>query len=312
MFWHEQRHAMEDRIKFKQLGAFRAIMTTGSLTAAARQMHLTQPAISKQIQALETEIGLRLFDRRQGSPMTPTKDGIAFFKSIETTLAGIEQIPNIARAIAKADRSRLRLVATSPMLNSAPLMNAVVSFRRRHPDTFLSLEAKHRLDIEPSIADGEADIGLALLPTQISKLTAHPILETSAVAVVATHHPLAGKDAIDALDLLGQTIILPSRQPLRDLIDNQLLKTDEVLADVLESSSTVTCCRMAAAGLGIAICDPLSPTIFSKNDLKSIRWKPELTLTYGALVNDRNSESKSAIEFLELIRNEFDQLDARF
>ena len=312
MLRHEHRHAMEDRIKFKQLGAFRAIMTTGSLTAAARQMHLTQPAISKQIQALETEIGLRLFDRRQGSPMTPTKDGIAFFKSIETTLAGIEQIPSIARAIAKADRSRLRLVATPPMLNSTPLMNAVVSFRRRHPDTFLSLEAKHRLDIEPSIADGEADIGLALLPTQVSKLTAHPILETSAVAVMATNHPLAGKDEIGALDLSGQTIILPSRQPLRDLIDNQLLNTDEALTDVFESSSTVTCCRMAAAGLGIAICDPLSPTIFSSNDLKAILWRPELTLTYGALVSDRNGENKSTIEFLELIRNEFDQLDARF
>lgn len=275
---------MGGSVKLRQLRAFQAIMATGNLSVAAERLNLSQPAVSKQLAALEEALNLRLFHRRKGGPIAPTPAGIEFYKAIEGTLAGIDLIPDLAREITESASVRLRIAATPPLLNSRPLVETLAAFRAAYPMTRLALDARHRLDIEEWIASRQADLGLALLPVRNPLLTTRTLAMARAVAVLPPAHRLAAKSKVTAAELEGETVILPTRQPLRDRIDAMLQADGGGVLATIEASSAITCCRLASAGLGIAICDPFSATAFRETDVVTKTWEPEVKLTYGAIL----------------------------
>ena len=300
---------MADRIGLRQLRAFHAVMVSGSITAAAERLNLTQPAISKQLLALEQALDLRLFHRRSGRASTPTQEGIDYYKAIETTIAGLEELTQAANTV--RGRKRIRIAATPPLINSAPLMASINRFLDTHPDTLFSLEPRHRLEIEDWVAARQIDVALALLPAAHPDLIATPLVETQAVVVLRPNHPLAHLDTVSWNSLEADRIIFPSRQPLRLRIDAQLKQQQQQQQQQqtrlapLESSSAITCCRMAAAGLGVAVCDPFSPTAFSSSELLTKRLEPSVRLTYGALVSRSVQTDAVVAELCGLLGAEF-------
>lgn len=296
---------MSDRIGLRQLRAFHAVMMTGSIGAAAERLHLSQPAISKQLTALEHALHLHLFHRRSGRETTPTPDGIAYYRAIESTILALEDLEPIARNIRDGRRNRIRIAATPPLINSAPLMEAVARFLETNPDVQISLEPRHRLDIEQWVVTRQIDIALALLPGNHPDLTSVPFVETHAVVALRRDHPLAELTRITPDDLISESVILPSQQPLRVKIDAALDAVNTIMRPTHEATSATTCCRMALTGLGVAICDPFSPTAFGSGDLVTRPWHPTVALTYGVLVNHSPRSDDMSAELMELLRDRF-------
>ncbi|MGQ7843815.1 LysR family transcriptional regulator [Granulosicoccus sp. 3-233] len=296
---------MSGRVSLRQLIAYRAIMTAGSVSVAANDLNLSQPALSKQIAALEDALGIRLFSRRRGGPMIPTRAGVELFKSIEGTISGIDLIPQIAREIAEHSRVRLRVAATPPLLNSAPFMRALIHFREKNPSVRLALEARRRIDIEEWVYSRQVDVALALLPLKNPLLFSKPLLKSRAVVVVSADHPLARRTRVNLSDLASSTVILPSRQPLRDQIDACIRGLPEAFSVDIESSSSLTCCKLAAAGLGVAICDPFSPTAFSSSEVRVLKLEPAIKLAYGAIMHRTSDVSGMTGLLLDAVTQEF-------
>lgn len=296
---------MASRIGLRQLHAFHAVMVAGGVGAAADRLNLTQPAISKQLTALEHALGMKLFRRQSGRAATPTQDGIEFYKAIETTIAGLDELEAIARNIKAKARRQVCIAATPPLINSAPLMRALHRFRMANPDTNIALEPRHRLDIEDWVATRRIDLALALLPSKHPGLHAVPFVDTEVVIAMCPDHRLANKERIDAASLDGETIILPSRQPLRSRIEAEFERLGIHLDASFESSSAITCCRMAIAGLGIAICDPYSPSAFAGNVVTVRALAPTIRLTYGALLNNSRDQDDIIGELMEMLHCEF-------
>ena len=82
-------------MEIRQLEAFAAVVTTGSVTAAGRLLGRSQPAITRLIQELEAELGFALFTR-SGPRVSPTEQGFLLYDEVEQTLAGMQQIRNRA------------------------------------------------------------------------------------------------------------------------------------------------------------------------------------------------------------------------
>ncbi|WP_406622665.1 LysR family transcriptional regulator [Acidovorax sp. SDU_ACID1] len=292
---------MGHNVKLSQLRAFQAIMLTGSVTAASERLHATQPAISRHLAALEQATGIRMFERTRGGRMVPTALGLRFYRHIEGTLAGIESIPDIAKLLASTGQARLRIGATPPLLNSAFFTAALDDFVGKQPGTKLTIESRSRHDIEEWIAHGQIDVGLALLPADNPLIRAVPLLSTSAVAVVRSDHPLARRRVLDPGLVRNSRLILPSRQLLRALIDQSIGSDGQSLECAIEASSAVTCCKLAADGLGVAVCDPFSASAFASAGLRVLRWKPDVPLTYGMLVAQGRELSQPAGIFAECL-----------
>jgi len=292
---------MSNRLGLRQLRAYHAVMMCGSVSAAADRLNLTQPAISKQLSALEHALGIRLFQRRSGSAMTPTREGLEFFRAAEATISGVEDLQAIAREIAERGRRRIRVAATPPLLNSAHLMLALQRFKDAQPNVHIALEARSRLDIEDWLINRQIDFALALLPASNPALKTESLAEARVIAAMAPAHPLAMEKELTPDLIDGHTLILPSRQPMRTIIDGVLQRSGHDLSADLEVSSSLTCCRLAASGLGVALCDPFGPTAFEDRSLAIRRWAPEVILTYGLLMpRDVSVDDETAILLAEI------------
>lgn len=297
---------MSDRVRLRQLRAYQAIMLSGSVSKAARQLNMTQPAVSRQLALLEDVLGFRLFDRRSGGPMRPTRAGLQFYKAIESALARLDELPAIASEIASRSREWVRIAATPPLINSRVLIDALRRFSAEHDNTRFLLEPRNRLEIEEWVIGRHVDLGLALLPVENPMITSIPLFTLNAVVVVSANHWLADRDVVEPRDLAGERLILPTFQPLRTYIDAALNAAGGT-RDVFIETAALTCCKYAAEGLGVAICDPFSPTVFADAGLTTLRWSPEVALTYGAILTHENRGSETVEAFVACLERAYEE-----
>lgn len=272
------------KFKLSYLRAWQAVMVTGSITAASERLHMTQPSVSKQIAAFEEIIGFRLFDRRSGGRLIPTTIGLRFYRQTEGMLSGIEHLPVIAEDLLKRGQSRLRIGATPPLMNSDFLCQTLSAFSSMYPDVRYNIESRPRQDIEEWVANGQIDIGLALLPVANPLIETIHLMNTSVVAVINCDHRLKNERYLSIDKIYKENLIIPHSQLLRVLIDKAMNARGQILEALIETSSALTGCKLASGGLGVALCDPFSPTAFGDTQLLVKTWEPDISLSYGILL----------------------------
>jgi DNA-binding transcriptional LysR family regulator len=267
-------------MNMQRLRAFQAIMESGSVTSAADELRLTQPAVSKLLKALELEVGFPLFLRANGR-LTPSAQGAAFYQRTQRILADIDALATIAQNVAENRLGEIRLVATS-QLSSTLFSRAIGEFQKQCPDVFVSLEILPLRDADRWIAGLNFDLGVSALPLAWNGLGYEPFLTTAPVAVVPTTHKLSSRPSLSARDLDGQPFIrLSSANLLRSRVDADLIQSNAHPIVKAEVSSPMTACALVAEGLGIAVVDAFSPTVAKTDEFQIVPWKSSITLTYG-------------------------------
>ena len=122
----------------KTLEAFREIIRSGSATAAARNLGLSQPAISRLLARFEGRLHFRLFNRSKGR-LLPTTQALMLFEEVDLALQGIERVRSLADDILNTNAGQLRIVAP-PSFAEGPLVAPVASFLARHPKIRISID----------------------------------------------------------------------------------------------------------------------------------------------------------------------------
>src|SRR5690606_32096759 len=103
----------------------------------------------------------------------------------------------------------------------------------------------------------------------------------------------------------GENLILPSRQLLREYIDHSFHDAKLSLSADIETSSAITCCSLVAAGLGVALCDPFSPTGYFAEGLVLLPWEPSVTVTYGVIMRRERDVDEDVEVLLTELRSQF-------
>lgn len=246
-----------DYLDTRQLEAFVAVVSIGSMTGAAKALGKSQPVITRLIQDLEGELGFSLL-HRNGPRIAPTEKGVAFFSQAELFLSGLRTISERARRI-EATRPTAIEVASIPAIASSLLPRALSELS---PDRFPShvhLQSISSENVVQAVVAGTADLGIASLPIDNPGLDVHWLGEVPCVAVVADTHPLAPKDILGVEDLAGNRLIA-SANPfrLRMRINNALSRLNVEPASIIDSNATYVSLSLARMGLGIAIVESVT------------------------------------------------------
>ena len=234
----------------QSLQAFLAVAESGSFSRAAEQLHLTQPAVSKRIAALEAQIGARLFDR--------------IGRAIGLTEAGRVLLPRARQILVMVDDSRRALgnlshdvagsltLATSHHIGLHRLPPLLKAYTRNHPEVRLDL---HFLDSEEAyqgVLDGELEIAVVTLaPHPDPQLEVVPIWVDRLCFVCAPDHPLAALPRPSLQALCEHDAVLPG--PLtftRGLIEARFAAAGLHLPVALSTNYLETLKMMTAIGLG--------------------------------------------------------------
>ena len=247
---------MKPTLDSRQLRAFAALARRGSFTLAAKDLLLTQSAVSHAIKALEAEVGCRLLDR-MGRRVILTQSGEQFLRHTENILREME----VARAgVATATtwgHGRLRIGASlTPCQHILPA--ALREFRRRYPKCAIRLEpGEHRQQLE-LLRGGHVDLAIILQPpTGLREFTFLPLFQDDLRFVVAPGHPWVelGRAPLDAIE--RETLLLgPKESQTFRLVAEYFRAERIILSNYLELGSTEAIKELVKSGMGAGVLAP--------------------------------------------------------
>jgi len=291
------------RLGLRQIEAFRAIMVSGSMTAAARRMHTSQPQVSRLIAQLEAITQFPLFERN-GSRLTPTLDGSRFFTEVEKTFIGLAGLESAAASIRSFSAGRLN-VAAMPRLAGGLLARIVVRFKAQYPDVMVSIQSGNAGTVHDWITSGFCEAGLAMLYSDVPGVQVEPVITTRCVAVLPRGHRLARLKRLKPADFVGEPFIsFPMGSALRERIDGifQAAKVERRI--VAEAGLGASICALVAAGLGVSLINPVAAGEEKlEGDIEVRPFSPAVPVIIGLLYPPYHNRTRLVNVFTELARD---------
>jgi DNA-binding transcriptional LysR family regulator len=266
-------------VEIRQLRAFVAIAETGTFTAGALRVHVTQAAISMQIRQLESEIGARVFVRAPRHVIL-TEAGEQLLRRARHILrehdAAIDEIAELAGA----ERGRLRIGSASAMVLTEQLPAILKELRKQHPAAEISVVSGTSEVLVDQILAGEVDIAFVSLPVDVRGIKTERLSDDQLVAIASPRHRLAKQRTISAYTLAGERLILGERGGnTRRLIDQFFAQAGATLRVAMELSRQQAIKRMVEEDMGVGIV-PLQSVREEVEKGKLVRWWIE-----GAQIN---------------------------
>ncbi|AVJ28531.1 LysR family transcriptional regulator [Achromobacter spanius] len=243
-------------MELRQLEAFAAVMSTGSVTAAGRLLGRSQPAISRLLQELEAEIGYPLF-ARSGPRVTPTEQGFLLYDDVERALTSLQQIRGRADEIARGQAQPLLVTATSAL--AAGLVPAALKrIEDRLGAARVQLRSASPERVVHAVLSGAAQLGVTSLPLEHRGLTVHWIAQAPCVAAVSEDDPVAQHAVVPVSALAGRRLItMANPYRLRRRLDAALANNVQALGTI-ETNSSVNALAAVRAGLGVSVLEPVT------------------------------------------------------
>jgi DNA-binding transcriptional LysR family regulator len=242
-------------MELRQIRSFLSIAETLHFGRTAELIHLSQPALSLQIRALEEEVGVRLLERNRRKT-TLTAAGVAFRDDAAAALSQLDEAIRMARLAASGKLGILRIGFISTV-GSEIVPTIVRQFRELNPEVEFSLRAITTADQVPMLETGSLDIGFLRLP-----IGGHPTLDVATVhrepfvLVVPASHNLAKRKRVRLREVAGHEFVMYERAyapGFHDLILG-LLRDAGIVPNVSQTAAEIsTLISLVAAQMGVAI-----------------------------------------------------------
>lgn len=296
---------MLHRLKHRQLEAFRAVIETGKVTAAATSLNTTQPSVSRLISDLETVTGFKLFDRH-GRQLVPTSEALALYEEVERSFVGMVEISRVIEDIRDFRRGSL-LIAGMPALALHFLPEAIAKFMKEEPGITVSLRARSSQAVLRHVSSQQFDLGFAEFSGEHPAVKKKSLWSVPMMAVLPPGHALAKKETLTAKDLHDQPYIVHGAEdPTRQDIDSQFGIREVRPRVVAEAQLSASICELVASGAGLSVIEPVTAIYFAEVKKVVARpFMPEIPFKYELLLPALREPSRIALRFLELVDQQF-------
>jgi DNA-binding transcriptional LysR family regulator len=268
-------------IKLRQIEILYAILNTGSVTAAANVLHLSQPAVSKILKQIERQLGFQLF-AHQGNRLRATEEALALYREIEKIFPRIDAVQRLADHLRQGADKTLRIVAL-PSLAQTLLPAALAAFKAARPTLDIELDTRHTQELVNSLILRDADLGFDFGGFD------HPLVEcrTLLCSEYVCAAPIGWFDpgrALTAGDLSARPRI---RMTFADALTRRLAERDTRSFGEIPSSLAVqnyhAALEMVGRGLGFALIDPFTALTRRHRDASIHRLDPKLAMPLNCL-----------------------------
>lgn len=284
-------------ITFRQIDAFRAIMLKGSLTAAAEQLGISQPAISRLLADLENELHFDLF-KRIGRRIHYTEEALSLFEEVSRSFAGLDRIKEKAKSIRSFRHAKLAFVAI-PSVSSTIGVDLVDKFSSVHKEAAISLEVQPTNTAVEWILSQQADIALAHPYFENPSLESKTLHVGRSICLLPDTHQCANKKIIKPEHLINDSYI--SFQPdsdYRQRVDDMFQAAGVERNLQFEGRTTEAVYSMVSAGLGVAVVGQYLPRVLPPNIVVK-PLEPDLPVELAAIWYRHRPLSAVASEFLD-------------
>lgn len=284
-----------------QLEYIVALDTYRSFGIAAEKCFVTQPTMSMQVQKLEEELGIKLFDRTK-QPISPTDIGIEVIDQARKILKESYKLKELISDQKTVLSGELR-IGIIPTIAPYLMPQIISSFMKKYPEVQLVIWEYMTDQIVNELKNGLLDCGILSTPLEDKNLQENPLFYESFVAYLSKSSPLKSKKNLNATDIdLDDLWLLNEGHCMRNQILNicNRKKSNEVRAFEYNTDSVETLKRMVEMNRGITLLPELSISDFSMKQLDRIRYfkSPQPTREIS-IVTHRNYLKRKLITALE-------------
>lgn len=274
-------------MRLRHIEVFNAVMLTGSVSAAARLINVTQPAVSRTLQHAEIQLGFALFQRVRGR-LAPTAEAQTLYPHIERLFAQLDDVQRLAHSLqsGKGSQDELR-VLTVLALSYEVFPRAIGLFREKYPDVAVVHQALHSPQIVSSLVLQEADVGYVFSAISHPALSHEQIGERRVMCVVP-------KGLLSARQLKAATltfaeladlpiIALDNRDPLGVTLGHVLRESDPGIKPVMTVQTYHVALALAHHGVGVALVEGCTAASADTSKVDVLALEPAIPVTVKAL-----------------------------
>ncbi len=292
------------QVNLKHIEVFHAIMRTGSVTAAARLLNVTQPAVSATLKHFEQRLQIKLFERRSGR-LVPTPEAQALLPDISGIYGRIEAIERLAQDLAGGRLGTLSIAASSPIANGF-LARAVATFLATTPGTRVALQSLASPQVLDRVANGEAELGMAYEPLVHPDVITEVMALNSVACVMRQDHPLASREEVQMSDLAPHPVITYLPQALlRPYVDRAFGEAG-ISPDIkVQVGLSITGIALAFHGAGVALVEPQLLRALPLPGMVARPLRPRIEVKTMLLLHRSAPRSRLLDRFISHLRREF-------
>lgn len=294
-------------MNLRQIEVFRAIMLAGSVTDAARMLHVSQPGISRMLGHIELQLGIRLFERSRGK-LRPTPEAQALYAEVEQVYRGVQRIDSRARELKEGGGLTLRVLA-SPSTALEVVPRAISEVTRRYPGARIYMETQLVREMVGQLARHEADIAISTLPIEHTLLASEVVGSWAMVCVFGAGHAFEAHRTVPVRKVLAEPLITFSPDtPQGQLISRWCSEHRMMLRSQIEVRSGQAACALAAAGAGTSVVDDLTARAWQGRALSYRPFRQAPHFDAFAVHNTHFPPSALAQALIERVRAAFKSL----
>ncbi|MHB9134543.1 MAG: LysR family transcriptional regulator [Armatimonadota bacterium] len=235
-------------MEISQLRSFLQVADSGTLTRAADILCLTQPAVTQQIQGLEHELGVALFDRLPRG-MRLTRAGVLLYEYAQRSLASLEDC-RLALSELESGASGQLVIGAGVTTSIFVLPEWLRAFREQMPGIDVIIRTGRSQEILTLLKDGVVDLGIVTTPVEQPQLALQRLFDEEILLVTPADHPLAGTTITTERLVEMPLILFPHGNGFRTYLDQTLVQTGVPLTVKMETDSVEAIKRFIEVGLG--------------------------------------------------------------
>ncbi|WHY69986.1 LysR family transcriptional regulator [Neobacillus sp. SuZ13] len=287
-------------LELRQLQLFIEVAKHKSITKAAESMHLSQPALSKSIRALEEELGMTLVIRtNKTSDLT---DAGKIVLEYAQKMAGIlSEMKTTLNDITNLSRGQIA-IGLPPIIGSLFFPRVIAKFHHAFPNIELNITEYGGARVVKSVEEGEFELGVAVLPIDEKQFDVYPIVEEEMKLLVFKDHRLASRKVVDIKELKEEEFIFYHEEfALNQIMRNQFIEVGFEPKILFQSSQWDLMTEMVAANLGITILPRSICNRAFNPDLRIIELKEDILWRLAVITKKDRYISNAGRTFIDFI-----------
>lgn len=287
-------------LRLRQLEALIAVNDNGSMTAAAADLGISQPAISRLMSDLAKEFDFELFDKRDGR-LVPSQEVRLLEPDIRRVLGLMRQISDFSTDITNRVAGHIR-IACLPGFATSHLPQVVADFLQDRPNVSMTIEPDRPERILEWMINEQYDFGIT------DGFTGHPAVDSQdirmrTVCIMPQDHPLAARDSVAPSDLTDVPLIHTRRDSafFEDLA-RSFQDAGATLNSRIEIRQFTAACELVCKGVGLSIVSEMDAQTYAGQGLRLKRFTPELPHTLSLVRPIHKTPSLITLEFMEVFK----------
>lgn len=289
-------------MRLRQIEVFHAVYANGSISAAARALNVSQPAVSKVLRHTEAQLGIKLFDLVRGR-LVPSDEAHALFREVDEVFDRIASLQLTAQNLRASGAGHLRIgVVPSLGLEIAP--RAIAAFRAKNPDVTFSVRTLHHNDVVRSLYERECDLAIGYDPPGHPRMRQKKLASAALYLMAPKGQFGADRDAVAITELNGLDMVsVTGSGPIGDLVTRAFSKSQIEAREIVSVSTYYIAAALVRYGSGVAIVDAFTAQAMATDGLDVLQLTPELNFGVCAAWLEDRPLSKLGSKFVASVED---------